>query len=136
MSYPYQQGNYPPADNSYNNPYGTPARPYNVQGQPPSTPQSVTNLNRQYSTDNLVGGSNVASEAGGPLMTNTDARGFEYRHPEYGRVITQAETLIRIVPFWEVSILKREEDMEFYVGILRSSPSCGGRTFRLKRIME
>ena len=113
MSYPYQRGNYPPADNSYNgNQYGTPARPFNVQRQPPSTPQSVTNLNRQYSTDNLVG-SSVASEAGGfgPLMTNTDERGFEYRHPEYGRVITQAETLIRIVPFWEVSIfVKRREN--------------------------
>ncbi|CAG8531174.1 8480_t:CDS:2 [Paraglomus occultum] len=104
MSYPYQRGNYPPTDNSYNNnSYGTPAHPFNVQGQPPSTPQSVANLNRQYSTDNLVGAGSVASEAG-PLMTNTDARGFEFRHPEYGRVITQAETLIRIVPFWELII--------------------------------
>ncbi|CAG8528262.1 5369_t:CDS:2 [Diversispora eburnea] len=38
------------------------------------------------------------------LIPTTDVNGYQYRKADIGRVITQAEILTRIVPFWELFI--------------------------------
>ncbi|CAG8441433.1 9079_t:CDS:2 [Acaulospora colombiana] len=62
--------------------------------QTPTVAQSYYGF-QQASSENL---SKTALDSG------TDTNGFQYRNPNFGRVIPQGEIVSRIVPYWEVEI--------------------------------